>query len=93
MSLNVDRLEKAGYVRRERDRGDARRIQLRLTETGARLKEQQQPLAPELIGKLLKQLKPGQRADALRGLALLAEAADKLAASAPQKFWGSQTRK
>jgi DNA-binding MarR family transcriptional regulator len=93
MSLNVDRLEKAGYVRRERDRQDARRIELRLTETGARLKEQQQPLAPELIGKLLKQLKPHQRTEALRGLGLLAEAADQIAANASPKFWGSRTWK
>jgi DNA-binding MarR family transcriptional regulator len=93
MSLNVDRLEKAGYVRRERDRQDARRIELRLTETGARLKEQQQPLAPELIGALLKRLKPEERMDALHGLNLLAKAAEQIAATAPPKFWGSQTSK
>ena len=93
MSLNVDRLEKAGYVRRERDRQDARRIELRLTDSGTRLKEQQQPLAPELIGALLKQLKPEERADALRGLNLLAKAADQIAANAPPKFWGPQSTK
>src|SRR5438132_11683368 len=35
MSLNVDRLERSGYVRRQRDCHDARRIELRLTGTGA----------------------------------------------------------
>jgi DNA-binding MarR family transcriptional regulator len=93
MSLNVDRLEKAGYVRRERDNQDARCIELRLTKTGARLKEQQQPLAPELIGKLLRHLKPSQRIDALRGLHLLAEAAEQIATHAPPKFWDPRTNK
>jgi DNA-binding MarR family transcriptional regulator len=78
MSLNIDRLEKAGYVRRQRDRQDARRIELRLTASGNRLKEQQQPLAPELIAALLKRLKPQDRASALHGLELLAHAASEI---------------
>jgi len=79
MSLNVDRLEKAEYVRRERDSQDARRIQLRLTEAGARLKQKQKSLAPELVRALLKRLKAQERANALRGLELLAKAASEIA--------------
>lgn len=78
MSLNVDRLEKAKYVRRERDPDDARRIQLRLTEAGVRLKQKQQALAPELVGALLKRLKAQDRENALHGLELLAEAANEM---------------
>ena len=78
MSLNVDRLERAGYVCRERDRGDARQIELRLTGAGTRLKQQQKLLDPELAGSLLKRLKGRDRADALRGLEFLAEAATEM---------------
>ncbi|MGA3179185.1 MAG: MarR family transcriptional regulator [Verrucomicrobiota bacterium] len=75
MSLNVDRLEQAGYVNRRRDGGDARQIQLRLTDAGARLKQQQKLLDPELVGSLLKRLKGMDRTKALDGLELLAAAA------------------
>jgi len=92
MSLNVDRLERAGYVRRKRDRQDARRVELRLTKAGSCLKEQQQPLAPELIGTLLKKLNTQQRMDALRGLQLLSEAAAQITPHAPSKFW-AQSKK
>jgi DNA-binding MarR family transcriptional regulator len=81
MSLNVDRLERAGYVRRERDRRDARQIELRLTETGNRLKQQQKVLDPELAGSLLKRLKGPDRAKAINGLELLAMAATEMIAA------------
>lgn len=78
MSLNVDRLERDGYVRRERDCQDARKIELRLTEAGTRLKQQQNTLDPERVGALLKQLPTRERAEALRGLQLLAGAATQM---------------
>src|ERR1700693_4273926 len=40
MSLTVDRLERGGYVTRARDAQDGRRISLRLTPDGARLRSQ-----------------------------------------------------
>jgi MarR family transcriptional regulator, organic hydroperoxide resistance regulator len=81
MSLNVGRLEAAGYVRRERNRHDARQIELRLTAAGARLKQQQSVLEPELVGALLKRLKGADRAKALEGLKLLAEEAAGMVAA------------
>ena len=81
MSLNVDRLERARYVRRERDRHDARQIELRLTEAGNRLKQQQKLLDPELVGSLLKRLEEPDRAKALSGLGLLAQAASEMIAA------------
>jgi MarR family transcriptional regulator, organic hydroperoxide resistance regulator len=80
MSLNVDRLERAGFLYRQRDRGDARRIELRLTETGARIKEQQNVLDPDLVAALLKRLGGPARALALCGLELLADAAAEMTA-------------
>jgi DNA-binding MarR family transcriptional regulator len=78
MSLAVDRLARSGYVLRTRDPKDARRVQLRLTNDGVRIKRAQSVLEPELVEQLLDQLTPNERNDALRGLALLARAADAM---------------
>ena len=75
MSLNVDRLETAGYVQRERDPHNARQVQIRLTEAGNRLKQRQNVLDPQLVSKLLKRLKGQDRSAALHGLQLLANVA------------------
>ncbi len=75
MSIAIDRLERHGYVLRARDPGDGRRVHLRLTEAGARIKQAQSVLDPQRVRWLLRQLSPSERADGLRGLALLARAA------------------
>jgi DNA-binding MarR family transcriptional regulator len=81
MSLMVDRLERGGYVRRERSREDGRRVALRLTVAGVGIKKQQKVLEPELIAAMLRRLDPVRRQQALRGLELLAEAAKEMIAS------------
>jgi DNA-binding MarR family transcriptional regulator len=81
MSLMIDRLERGGYVRRSRDAGDARRVNLRLTRAGARIKEQQKVLDPSLVRAMLERLAPDDRQSALAGLRLLAGAAAELMAS------------
>jgi DNA-binding MarR family transcriptional regulator len=78
MSLAVDRLARGGYVLRTRDTKDARRVQLRLTSAGVRIKRAQSVLEPDLVQQLLDQLEPDKRAEALRGLQLLAGAADAM---------------
>ena len=75
MSLTVDRLERGGYVARGRNKTDKRRVDLRLTTAGARIKRQQKVLEPELVAAMLARLGPERRQAALRGLELLAEAA------------------
>ena len=75
MSLTVDRLVRAGYVTRDRDAVDARKVALRLTKDGARLKERKSVLDPALVAAMLARMKPRQRAAALAGLELLAKAA------------------
>ena len=75
MSLSIDRLESRGYVARERDRFDARKVQIRLTRHGVRLKESQSVLDPAVVRSMLKRLSPAKRDKALHGLALLAAAA------------------
>lgn len=81
MSIAVDRLVRGGYIVRERDSQDARRVLLRLTKTGAGIKQQQKVLEPRLVQGMLDGLAPKDRADALRGLELLARAATELMTS------------
>jgi DNA-binding MarR family transcriptional regulator len=81
MSLMVDRLERGGYVRRERSPQDGRRVDLRLTAAGVGIKKQQKVLEPELIAAMLRHLDPVRRREALRGLELLAGAAKEMIAS------------
>lgn len=78
MSLAVDRLTRGGYVTRTRDAKDARRVQLRLTRDGVRIKRAQSVLEPDLVAQLLDHLEPAEREDALKGLAALARAADAM---------------
>jgi DNA-binding MarR family transcriptional regulator len=75
MSLTVDRLERGGYLTRGRNQTDKRRVDLKLTPAGARIKRQQKALEPELVAALLARLDRARREEALRGLQLLAEAA------------------
>jgi DNA-binding MarR family transcriptional regulator len=80
MCVQVDRLVRAGYVRREPDREDRRRLLIRLTPDGARLKEARSVLDRDRVEALLQRLEPGERQRALDGLTLLARAAEGLLA-------------
>jgi DNA-binding MarR family transcriptional regulator len=76
MSLAIDRLERKGYARRERDPLDGRRVLLRATPAGMRLREAKSVLDPVRVEQVLAQLSPGDRAAALKGLHLLARASE-----------------
>jgi DNA-binding MarR family transcriptional regulator len=78
MSLTLTRLERAGYIRRERDPADRRVMNVRLTEAGARVRGASTSLDVDRVDGMLRALSPAQRAEALRGLVLLADAADTL---------------
>jgi DNA-binding MarR family transcriptional regulator len=75
MCIAVDRLEAEGYVVRERDRVDARRVNLRLSRAGRRMRDAQSVLDPDVLESVLARLTPAERTAAVRGLALLAHAA------------------
>jgi len=78
MSIQTSKLQRAGYVRRVRDEKDRRRIRLSLTAAGRRLKEQTSVLDAELVAEMISLLRPSEADFALRGLELLAHAADTL---------------
>lgn len=77
MSLAIDRLERMGYVARQRDREDARRVGLRLTTHGVRMKQSSSVLDPDTVRSMLRRLSPRKRERALRGLELIAAAASE----------------
>ena len=88
MSLSIDRLERRGYVIRKRDAQDKRRVQLRLTQAGVRVKEAQSVLEPARVKGMLEGLPPEERSVAVAGLALLARAASEYMSSSPKKMVG-----
>jgi DNA-binding MarR family transcriptional regulator len=80
MSLAIDRLEKKGYVLRLRDTADRRRVQLRLTSAGVRVREATSVLDPSRVEALLARLTREQRDAAIHGFQLLADAAVRITA-------------
>ncbi len=81
MSLMVDRLERHGYVRRSRDSLDARRVNLRLTRSGLRIKRRQKVLDPRRVELMLRRMPEQDREVAMTGLRILARAAGEMMAS------------
>jgi MarR family transcriptional regulator, organic hydroperoxide resistance regulator len=78
ISLQIDKLQRAGYVLRLRDTQDRRRVSVVLTPRGKRIKEQNSVLDRDLVREMISLLRPGDVEAALSGLDLLAEAADKV---------------
>ncbi len=90
MSLTVERLVRRSYVTRSRDAADRRVVSLRLTAAGARLRDSQSVLDPMRVRAMILRLEPGDREDAVRGLALLARAASEEMHTRSSKASGSR---
>jgi MarR family transcriptional regulator, organic hydroperoxide resistance regulator len=80
MSLQIEQLTTKGYVIRERDPGDGRRLKLRLSEAGARVREANSVLDAERVERMLSRLSESDLTVGLAGLALLAKAASEQSA-------------
>ena len=78
MSLTLDRLERKGYLARARDTADRRRVHVRLTSAGIRIRSASSVLDPPRVEALVARLGDTERAAAIRGLALLADAAQRI---------------
>ena len=74
MSLTIDRLEHKGYVVRLRDTADRRRVHVRLTAAGVRVRDASSVLDVALVEALVAKLNDADREAAIHGLRLLAEA-------------------
>lgn len=73
MSLTVKRLVRGRYIASTRDQKDGRRVGLTLTPAGARVKEQNTILDPELVKKMFRLMSDGELEMALAGIELLAK--------------------
>src|SRR5438045_307823 len=77
MSLAIDRLERKGYVVRLKDAKDRRRVHVRLTTAGVRVRDASSVLDPARVEALVARLSDEERGLAIEGLALLARAAQE----------------
>lgn len=77
MSLSVKRLERGGWIRRTADPEDGRVVQLRLSEAGERIREARSVLDRKRVAELLDAMDASGREAGLRGLELLAAAAER----------------
>ena len=80
MSLHVERLVRRGYISRERATEDGRRLQLRFTPAGVRVREAKSVLDPGRVRALLQRLTPAEVEAGIHGLELLARAGSEQSA-------------
>jgi DNA-binding MarR family transcriptional regulator len=78
LSAALSRLSELGYLTNEPGQTDRRKREIRLTARGAEAIASTSVLNAERVQSLLNKLKPEERKAAVRGLALLAEAARRL---------------
>jgi DNA-binding MarR family transcriptional regulator len=78
MSLSIDRLERKGYVVRLKDAEDRRRVHVRLTSAGVRVRDASSVLDPARVEALVGRLSDEERGRAVEGLALLVQAAAEI---------------
>src|SRR5215213_3055227 len=78
LSAAIARLSELGYLTSEPNETDRRKREIRLTARGAEAISSASVLNAGRVQALLNQLKPTERKAALRGLALLAQAARRL---------------
>ncbi len=79
LSAAITRLSDLGYLTSKPNETDRRKRELRLTARGAAAISSTSVLSAERVQALLDQLKPDERKAAIRGLALLAQAARRMA--------------
>lgn len=82
-SLQLTQLARLRLISRERDAADARRVQVRLTESGVRLRGLRSLLDPERVRQALARLEPPEQEAVVAGLRLLAGAAEGLSGAGP----------
>ena len=94
MSISIDRVIKLGYVRKEKDKKDARKINLTLTVAGNKIKQSKSVLDPERVEDVLSWLTAKERKLALDGMGLLAYAAElEMKGRSMGKSWNNRNKK
>lgn len=94
MSISVDRVAKLGYIKKEKDKKDARKTNLTLTEQGYKIRQSKSVLDPARVEAVLSRLNVTERKLALDGLALLAYAAEmEMKSKSLGKSWNNRSTK
>lgn len=73
MSIAVSKLVRGGYIARTRDKSDTRCVGLRLTAKGARVREQNSILDPDLVREMFRLMRSSELESALKGIECLAK--------------------
>lgn len=94
ISIQLGRLVRLRLVLREKDSADGRRVLLRLTEAGTRIRSQRSLLDPGRVRAALALLDGGTREAAVAGLRALAGAAEALPESlTPRRSTSRRSRR
>jgi DNA-binding MarR family transcriptional regulator len=73
MSITVSRLVRGGYVARRKDALDTRAVALTLTRAGARVRDENALLHPELVRQILRRMRAEEMETSLKGIENLAK--------------------
>lgn len=91
MSITINRLEKGGYVLRRKNKIDARKVEIFLSESGVRIRKAKSILDPKRVEGMLKRLTAKERKVAIDGLGLLAFAAEmEMKSRSLNKSWNKR---
>jgi MarR family transcriptional regulator, organic hydroperoxide resistance regulator len=91
MSITTERLVKLGYVSREKDKSDSRKIKLLLTSHGTKIKRSKSVLDTKRVHEVLSRLTDDERSSAIKGLALLASASEmQMKSNSFEKAWANR---
>ncbi len=91
MSITINRLEQGGYVVRRKNKIDARKVEILLSEEGIRIRKAKSILDPERVSAMLQRLSEKERQVALDGLGLLAFAAEmEMKSRSLSKSWNTR---
>ena len=94
ISIQLARLVRLRLVLRESDPGDGRRVRIRLSEAGVRMRNLRSLLDPERVRAALSRLEESEREGAIAGLRALAAAATALPRNAdPRRSTPRRTRR
>lgn len=84
VSLTLDRLQRDGYVTRDRSEADARVSLVRLTDAGEEVRDAQRVLEPELVDAMFARLSESDQQAARDAFAAIARAAREMTGSRRQ---------
>lgn len=94
MSITVNRLVTLGYVRRDKDKGDSRRVRLKLSKEGLKIKKSKSVLDGDRVKSMLQRLTGEELKMALKGLGLLSYAAElEMKSRSLERAWANRPGK